>query len=96
MYHLTVIKKTVILLSFFGNIIVTLDILLKTDIYSRFLYIRPIHNLMAWLLLIMLLLQIFWLLTGYFSSKKWLYCLIIINVCVAAIQIFYFVIVGDL
>lgn len=96
MYHIRVINKTVILVSFFCNIIITLDILLKKDIYNRFFYFKSIHNLLAWMLLIMFLLQIFWLLTGYFSSKKWLYWLIIINVCLAAIQIFYFVIVGDL
>ena len=73
-----------------------MDILLKTNIYERFLYFKPLHNKIAWLLIIMLVIQIVWLVKGYFSSSKLFLYAMILNVLLFVVQCLYFIKTGDL
>ena len=96
MNTMQLIKKGLVLFALLCNGVIVTDILLKTNIYERFLYFKFLHNKIAWLLIIMLIVQIVWLVKGYFSSSKYFLYAVILNVLLFVIQCLYFIKNGDL
>lgn len=96
MESIKLINKGLIFFTLLCNGVIVVDLMLKTKIYERIFYFKPLHNKIAWLLIIMLVVQIVWLVKGYFSSSKWILYAMMFNVFLFIIQCLYFIKYGDL
>ena len=65
------------------------DLLLKTNLYDKYLYFQPIHNPLTWFLFLLLIFQIIWLIMRYFSKNKFFIYLICLNIILFSIQTYF-------
>ena len=90
------INNGLVLLTLFFNLIITIDIFFKTNVYQKYLYYKPLHNGVMWLLFIMLIAQFFWLFKSYFASSNLIYYAMLVNITMFIFQCVYFIKIGDL
>lgn len=90
------INKGLVILTLIYSVTITIDTFLKTSIYEKYLSSESLHNGIVWGLLVMLIVQIVWLVKGYFFSSKWFLYAMILNVLLFVVQCLYFIKNGDL
>lgn len=90
------INKGLVVFALLCNVVIVIDVFFKTNTYEKYLYFNPLHNTVAVLLLVMVIVQVAWLFKGYFASSKWVLYAMILNIVLFIVQCLYFIKTGDL